>query len=72
MPTLALHEKNGDSAGNYHLFDEESTGGMVIPPGIACSWTRNPAEEFLFHWELTAQGQGILRRNGIPPGMIST
>jgi hypothetical protein len=21
--------------------DEESTGGMVIPPGITSSWTRN-------------------------------
>jgi hypothetical protein len=25
--TLALHGKNGESAGNCHLMDEESTGG---------------------------------------------
>jgi hypothetical protein len=25
------------SAGNYHLIDEESTAGMVIPPGITSS-----------------------------------
>jgi hypothetical protein len=23
VPKLALHEMNGDSAGNYHLMDEE-------------------------------------------------
>jgi hypothetical protein len=28
VPTLELHGINGDSAGNYHLIDEESTGGM--------------------------------------------
>jgi hypothetical protein len=28
VPTLALHEINRDSARNYHLMDEESTGGM--------------------------------------------
>jgi hypothetical protein len=27
VPTLALHGINGDSAGNYHLMDEESAGG---------------------------------------------
>jgi hypothetical protein len=26
--------------------DEESTGRMVIPPGITSSWTRNPIEEY--------------------------
>jgi hypothetical protein len=45
VPTLALHGINGVSGGNYHLMDEESTGGMVMPPGIASSWTRNPPEE---------------------------
>jgi hypothetical protein len=25
LPTLALHRINGESAGNYHLRDEEST-----------------------------------------------
>jgi hypothetical protein len=28
VPTLALHGINGDSAGNYHHMDEESTGIM--------------------------------------------
>jgi hypothetical protein len=27
VPTLALHKITGDSAGNYHLIDEESTQG---------------------------------------------
>jgi hypothetical protein len=27
VPTLALHGINGESAGNYHLINEESTGG---------------------------------------------
>jgi hypothetical protein len=35
------HGINGDFAGNYHLMDEESTRGMVIPPGITSSWTKN-------------------------------
>jgi hypothetical protein len=26
VPTLTLHRINGESAGNYHLRDEESTG----------------------------------------------
>jgi hypothetical protein len=34
MPTLAIHGINRDSVGNYHVMDEESTGEMVIPPGI--------------------------------------
>jgi hypothetical protein len=45
LPTLALHGISGDSAGNYHLMDEESTGGMVIPPGITSSGTKNPPKE---------------------------
>jgi hypothetical protein len=27
VPTLALHGINGESAGNYYLINEESTGG---------------------------------------------
>jgi hypothetical protein len=42
---LALHRINEDSAGNYHLMEEESIGGMVIPPGITSSQTRNPPKE---------------------------
>jgi hypothetical protein len=52
LPTLAFHEINSDSAGNYQLIDEEctgrissadcqhshSTGYMVILPGITSSW----------------------------------
>jgi hypothetical protein len=37
QPTLALHGINGDSVGNYQLMDRESTGGIVIPPGITSS-----------------------------------
>jgi hypothetical protein len=48
VPTLALHGINRDSAGNYHLIDEEFTIGMVIPPGITRSRTRNPPVECLF------------------------
>jgi hypothetical protein len=31
---------------NYHLRDEESKGGMLIPPGINCSVKRNSPEEW--------------------------
>jgi hypothetical protein len=37
MLTLALQGITGDSAGNYNLMDEETTGGMVIPPEITSS-----------------------------------
>jgi hypothetical protein len=37
VPTLALRGINRDSVGNYHLMDKESTGIMVIPPGITRS-----------------------------------
>jgi hypothetical protein len=30
LPTLPLHGKNSDSAGNHQLKDEESTGRMVF------------------------------------------
>jgi hypothetical protein len=55
LPALAFHGINRDSAGNYQLNDEESTGGMVIPPGIAISLTRNLEEEGLFSRKLPAQ-----------------
>jgi hypothetical protein len=67
LPTLDLYSINGDSAGNYHLMNEESTGGMVIPLGTTVSLTRNPPEEWLFRREFSGQAQGIHRRNGIPP-----
>jgi hypothetical protein len=44
--TMAVLGKNGitgDLAGNYHLMDEESTGRMVIQPGITSSGTKNTA-----------------------------
>jgi hypothetical protein len=46
--TLALHGINGDSAGNYGFIDDESTGGMVMPPGIKGlrELPRNPPEEW--------------------------
>jgi hypothetical protein len=40
VPTLELHEINGDSAGNYYLMDEESTQGKGIPPGIISLFMR--------------------------------
>jgi hypothetical protein len=56
--TPAVRGKKGineDSTGNYNQMDEESTGGMVIPPGITSSWTRNVLEELLFRGDLRAQ-----------------
>jgi hypothetical protein len=67
VPTLALHGINGDSAGNYHLMDEESIGGMIILPGI-----HEPPEDYLFLRELPDQGQGIHWRNEIPLGITSS
>jgi hypothetical protein len=32
------NSSNDDSAGRYQLIDEESTGGIVIPPGETSSW----------------------------------
>jgi hypothetical protein len=37
LPTLPFHGINSDSAGNYQLIDQESTGRMVFPPGITSS-----------------------------------
>jgi hypothetical protein len=37
---------NSFSAENYQFIDEESTGRMVIPPGITSSGTRNLPEEW--------------------------
>jgi hypothetical protein len=53
VPTLALHRINGDSAGNHHLIDEVYTGGMVIPPGVTRSQTRNTPEECSFPLGIT-------------------
>jgi hypothetical protein len=57
---------NGDSAMNHHLMDEESIEGTVIPQEMSSSWARNLPEEFLFCWELPAQGRRIHWRNRIP------
>jgi hypothetical protein len=60
LPTLALREINSDSAGNYQLIEEESTGRIsfadcqhspsmgeiLIMPGIIRLGTRNPPEEY--------------------------
>jgi hypothetical protein len=45
-----IHLNYDYSTGNYryHLTDEETTGGMVIPPGIAGSWAKNPPEVPIF------------------------
>jgi hypothetical protein len=62
---LALHGINCDSAGNYYLMDEESTGGIIIPPGITSSGTQNPPEECdsarNYHLidEISTQGKGF-------------
>jgi hypothetical protein len=36
---------------------------MVILPGKRSSWTRNPPDEWNFHWELPAYGPRINQRN---------
>jgi hypothetical protein len=43
---------------------EESTGGMVIPPGITGSKTRNLPDECYF----SGQGPAIHRKNGYSIG----
>jgi hypothetical protein len=63
---------NRDSDWNYHLIDDESTGGMDVPPGISSSGKRNPSEGCLFRRELPAQGREIHWRNGIPTGTTSS
>jgi hypothetical protein len=40
-----IHRRNAYSARNYYLIDEESTGGMLIPPGFTISWMRDPPED---------------------------
>jgi hypothetical protein len=42
-------------------------GYMVNLLGLTSSWTRNSQEEWLFRWELPANGRGIHPRNGILP-----
>jgi hypothetical protein len=45
LPTLALHGRNSDSAGNYQFIDVESTVRMGFLPGITSSGSINPPEE---------------------------
>jgi hypothetical protein len=45
---------------------------MVILPGITRLWTRNPTEEWLFHWELPAHGQEIHPKHIFPPGITKS
>jgi hypothetical protein len=52
---------NGYSAGNYQLKDEESTGGMVIPPGITSSWTKYPPG-ITSSWTRNPLGEWLFRR----------
>jgi hypothetical protein len=60
LPTLALHGRNSDSAGNYQLIDVESTVSMGFPPGVTSSGTRNPPEGGRgFHRELPAYCLGF-------------
>jgi hypothetical protein len=56
LPSLALHGINGDPAGKCHFMDE----------------ARNPPEDWLYRWELLAQGRRIPLRNGIPPKITSS
>jgi hypothetical protein len=53
----------GYSGGNCQIMEEEYCGGMVIPLGITCSWTRDRLEEWYFRRELPAHGRGIHLRN---------
>jgi hypothetical protein len=63
-----IHRRNGYPARNYRLMDKESTGGIVIPPGIISWWKRKTTEEWLSHQESPVHGLGILWRNGFPSG----
>jgi hypothetical protein len=72
VPILAQHGINGESGRNYHLMDEDSTGGMVIQSGITNSWTRNLPGKRLFRWELPDHGREIHRRKGILHGFTSS
>jgi hypothetical protein len=67
VPTLTLHVINGDSAGNFNLLDEESTGGMVIQSGIISD--EDSTRGMGISWVLPAHRRGIHQRQGIPPGM---
>jgi hypothetical protein len=72
VPTLTLHGINGDSAGNYNLIDEESTGGMIIPAGN-CQLTDEESTGGLGSCEvLTVHRRGIHWRKGIPQGIASS
>jgi hypothetical protein len=45
-----------------------SMGYIVILPGIATSWTRNPLEEWLFCQKLSAHRRGTHRKIGYSTG----
>jgi hypothetical protein len=44
-PGRGISRKYVFSAGNYQPMDEKNSRGMIIPPGIASSWRRNPTED---------------------------
>jgi hypothetical protein len=60
---------NGDSVTNYHLLNEEFTGGMVFPHGITSVVMRNPQihRKNGILLEIPAHRRGNHPRNEIPP-----
>jgi hypothetical protein len=53
--------------------DEESTAGMIIPPGMTSKWTTNLPEEWLPRLESTSQGRKKIHwRNEILPEITSS
>jgi hypothetical protein len=68
VSTLALHEINGDSAGNFYLMDKESTGGTFILPEISSSQARNLPEKCFFPLGTTSSGTRNHWRNGYSAG----
>jgi hypothetical protein len=63
--------RNGNSARNYQLTDEEFSGGMIIPPGTTSSRMRNSLEERLFRQEPPAHGWGIFCGGMVIPSEIT-
>jgi hypothetical protein len=59
--------RNGYSARNYQLMDEESTWWMLIQPAITSQWTRNLPEKWLFRQE-SAHRRWIHRWSGYSAG----
>jgi hypothetical protein len=56
LPTLALHGINGESAGNYHLINEESTGGRGFYNCSSRRSSTSSSEDEEMDWSDNLQG----------------